>query len=539
MPSFNLTTVDSVFRSLGNGDTGYISATGGMINAGITSYSSTALLNYGFVNLTGTAVHMLGLNNYVENHGDLVGGGVYATVLNYDFFGDPTGSLHLVNTGRIGTRGTSTTDAIYIYGNDNDISNSGTIESRLGTAIVVYHNGAQPGSRGVSITNSGHILGQAEAAIQLVGTKTNTILNSGWIVGAILTGDGHDSITNHGTIQGSVSTGAGAGSLANHGMIDGSVEMVGGGAYIVNTGTITGNLQLGYQNDTVNLRGGTLGGYVADFGGNDTYHIDDSTVHIVDSGGLDDRVFAWADFELGLGLEDLLLRGTATTGLGNGLDNYIHANGLANHLEGGAGNDSILGLGGDDLILADEGHDSVLGGSGADTLIGDAGNDTLLAEAGADVLDGGEGRDTLEGGGGHDLLFGGSENDRLLGGDGDDTLDGGGGSDYLSGGLTGRDLFIFRHLSDSGTTTATRDRIYNFVSGQDRIDLSALDADTTSMANDIFVVVGGFSASAGELVITDLGADIQIDADVTGDGFADFSIRLVNLASLSVNDLVL
>lgn len=66
------------------------------------------------------------------------------------------------------------------------------------------------------------------------------------------------------------------------------------------------------------------------------------------------------------------------------------------------------------------------------------------------------GNDTFEGAGGNDLLKGGA---------GNDTLDGGTGKDTLVGGA-GKDTFIFD--IDSG-----RDRVNGFVSGQDKIDVSA------------------------------------------------------------------
>jgi VCBS repeat-containing protein len=85
---------------------------------------------------------------------------------------------------------------------------------------------------------------------------------------------------------------------------------------------------------------------------------------------------------------------------------------------------------------------------------------------------------SVDGGKGADLLIGGAGADRLLGGDGDDVIVGGGGADIMTGGA-GADIFVIREANDAMPIAA--DRIEDFVSGTDRIDLSAL-TNITSVA---------------------------------------------------------
>lgn len=538
MPSFVLTAVDSVNRTLAAGETGYISATGGMLNADVTMAAGAMLLNYGFVNDSLSAVAVVGTNAYVENHGDLVGGGSGGTVDYYTYVSSGNG-LQIVNTGRIATRGTADTSAVLVSGNNTSISNSGLIEAQFATAIKVYHDSTGPGPLGTSIVNTGSILGSQSGAIDLVGNGTNRIVNSGLILGQIQTGIGLDSITNSGTIDGNVLLGSGFGQVVNTGLITGDVDFGLGGGFVINSGTILGRLQTGDSDTQIDLRGGTVSGGVQDWGGNDVYRLDDSDVNIIDYGTGTDTVYSWTDYELANGLETLILRGDAATGIGNASNNTIEGNGLRNLLDGAEGNDTLQGRGGADQIFGEEGNDSLLGGMGDDTLSGGNGGDRLYGGTGNDHLDGGDFYDMLDGGAGNDLLIGGGNEDILLGGDGDDTLIGGRGQDDMKAGYGGRDLFVFLSIYDSSTASGRIDRIHDFDSGRDVVDLSAIDADITSAADDSFTVVGAFTGSAGELTLTKIDGAYMINADVTGDGLTDFTVRMVRLLNMTVDDLVL
>ncbi|MES2946175.1 MAG: M10 family metallopeptidase C-terminal domain-containing protein, partial [Pseudomonadota bacterium] len=142
----------------------------------------------------------------------------------------------------------------------------------------------------------------------------------------------------------------------------------------------------------------------------------------------------------------------------------------------------------------------------------------------------------IQGTWGNDLMTGTGANDLILGQIGDDTLVGGGGKDQVSGG-GGEDVFVINQLSDSGTSSSSWDRIADFERGEDRIDLSKLDANTATVADDAFTkFIGGtstFSAS-GQLKISEgiLYGNTDADAD------AEFAIELTGISTLDLSDFV-
>ena len=115
--------------------------------------------------------------------------------------------------------------------------------------------------------------------------------------------------------------------------------------------------------------------------------------------------------------------------------------------------------------------------------------------------------------------------DVIDGGDGDDLIDGGGGADLLTGG-TGADAFRF----DDGDTGlgADADRIADFEPGIDRVDLMAIDADSSLAGDQAFTFIGtsAFSGVAGQLRYLHDGTDTWIEADTDGDGAGNFQIAL-------------
>jgi Ca2+-binding RTX toxin-like protein len=237
---------------------------------------------------------------------------------------------------------------------------------------------------------------------------------------------------------------------------------------------ITGNkdnndLYGGEGNDTLN--GGLGADVLAGGAGNDVYVADNNKDQIVeefDQGH--DTVRSSVSWTLGENFEDLMLLGSAVSGLGNALDNRITGNDIGNDLSGGDGNDTLNGGAGadtlnggkgDDLYVVDdandlvvesalEGHDTVrssvdfdlnvtteiedlvltgdanltgsgnelanriTGNSGDNNLLGWGGDDLLLGAAGNDTLDGGDGGDTLRGGAGDDTYFLADANDKVI-----------------------------------------------------------------------------------------------------------------------------
>ncbi|MDQ2081671.1 VCBS domain-containing protein [Xanthobacteraceae bacterium Astr-EGSB] len=129
-----------------------------------------------------------------------------------------------------------------------------------------------------------------------------------------------------------------------------------------------------------------------------------------------------------------------------------------------------------------------------------AGDDTITGGSGDDRLTGGDGDDTLIGGSGADILVGGADGDLIEGGTGDDHIEGGEGDDTLSGG-EGRDTYVLSGFFGS-------DRIEDFVSGEDKIELSGFSADDVTLAP----VDGG----SGTRISVDVGGIHYGDALIEG-----------------------
>jgi Ca2+-binding RTX toxin-like protein len=212
---------------------------------------------------------------------------------------------------------------------------------------------------------------------------------------------------------------------------------------------------------------------------------------------------------------------------------------------GWGGNDTVVVsylTSGQTYVLPRVMENLTLTGHAAVNGTGNAAANVLIGNSAANVLSGSSGNDSLSGGAGNDTLLGGPGNDSLSGGTGNDTLLGGPGKDRLTGG-SGRDTFDFNTLSEMGVARATRDIITDFVRGQDRIDLSTLDANTARAGNQSFsapVVGNHFSGAfsrAGELYF-DRVADV-LYGNTDGDAAAEFSIQITGLSSLTATDLIL
>ncbi|MCY1535742.1 RTX calcium-binding nonapeptide repeat (4 copies) [compost metagenome] len=250
---------------------------------------------------------------------------------------------------------------------------------------------------------------------------------------------------------------------------------------------------------------------------------------------------------LGANQEKLTLSGSAAiNGTGNGLANTLTGNAAANVLNGSTGADTMVGGLGNDTYYVDNAADVVSETSatgGIDTLISSVSrvlganqekltlSGTAAANATGNAL-----ANTLTGNAGNNQLNGGAGNDTLSGGAGNDRLTGGTGKDSLIGG-TGNDTFFFGNLADMGLTSTTWDLINDFTRGADRIDLSALDANTGTLANDAFsAVIGSTSAftAAGQLKFNGGVLYGNTDADTA----AEFAIQLTGVTALSTADFI-
>lgn len=100
------------------------------------------------------------------------------------------------------------------------------------------------------------------------------------------------------------------------------------------------------------------------------------------------------------------------------------------------------------------------------------------------------------------------------------------------------DTFVFASVAAS-PAGASHDVVSGFTSGQDRIDVSGIDANSTGGgANDAFTWIGAaaFSNVAGQLRFD--GTSHLLEGDVNGDGTADFAVELAGVATLQASDVV-
>ncbi|MDB5472471.1 MAG: Ca2+-binding protein toxin-related [Caulobacter sp.] len=293
------------------------------------------------------------------------------------------------------------------------------------------------------------------------------------------------------------------------------------------------------------------------------------------------------DILSGLGGADLIDGGDGNDVLygGDGADDLIGGaggdtlNGDTGNddLDGGEGADKLFGgLGADDLI-GGLGNDRLDGGADADSLTGGDGNDYLDGGAGADVMTGGLANDVylvddfgdqtvelagqgydivrtaldgwvlganleglelqgaldidgtgnalannLQGNGGGNTLSGLAGVDTINGNDGDDVIVGGLGNDLLRGGL-GADVFLVAHAFAGALET---DIVYDFSAAEgDIIDLAGIDA-IAGGADDAFTLVAAFSKTAGQMTLVIEGGNTVLRLDVTGDGKADYQMKI-------------
>lgn len=443
------------------------------------------------------------------------------------------GAYTLINAGTIlGT----VSDGIFNTGS-TDLTNTGAIIGRLAGARFLLHDtvGAVQ-----DVSNSGVIIGSGAEGVQAEG-----VLN----------------LTNSGTIAGWSGIAApGGGTIVNSGVIEGRERagIEGGGIVIANmaTGTITGvvdGLRLG--DGAVSNAGTIAGGANGIVASGALTLVNTGTITAAPNGlALDLSDAADGIVNDGLITGDMLLAG--------GVNLYDGRGGrMRGSVDLGLGDDTALGGNGDDVLVAsagvtEDGDDSIDGGAGIDVLVisnapsairVDLQNgivrgafigvdlvaniedvttggfaDRLIAGSAAVRFGGGGGRDSLTGGDGDDVLLGRLANDtvsglagddRLAGGSGRDSLNGGGGTDLLIGGAdpdalaggAGADTFLFRSGTDLVDPSSGKiDRIVDFETGLDLIDLSGVDANAVAGGDQDFTFLGtgAFTASGQVRVVT-------------------------------------
>jgi Ca2+-binding RTX toxin-like protein len=156
----------------------------------------------------------------------------------------------------------------------------------------------------------------------------------------------------------------------------------------------------------------------------------------------------------------------------------------------------------------------------------DAGALADLLFSAKDKITGSNLGDALSGYAGNDVLIGGAGTDTIDGGDGNDRITGGAGRDFVSG-EAGADIFTYVALSDSAAFDKQQMDNLTDLTNLDRIDVSAIDADTTQDGDQAFRLAGkNFTGHAGEVIIH---YSVSYHSgsflfDVNGDSVADMSI---------------
>ena len=324
------------------------------------------------------------------------------------------------------------------------------------------------------------------------------------------------------------------------------------------------------------LDGGTGIDTMAGGTGNDVYIVDSGSDQVIEADGEGlDYVFSSSNYVLTSGSSVELLATTNAEGItaidltGNEFNNSVVGNNGNNTLTGGGGDDYLTGLGGDDLLDGGTGGDVMAGGTGNDIYYVDSNRDVVqeapgegfdivfttasfVMSAGAEIeylavrdatsaapinLTGSSMNNAIQGNDGANAIDGGAGDDSISALGGNDILIGGLGADLLSGG-TGDDTFTYLIVLESAPGSA--DRITDFVSGSDKIDLSAIDANSnTEGTNEAFTFIGtnAFSGQAGELRYEVDGTQMHVYGDVNGDGVADLHI-IVNGTIITGNDFI-
>ena len=298
------------------------------------------------------------------------------------------------------------------------------------------------------------------------------------------------------------------------------------------TGNAAANtLSGGTGNDVLN--GGAGADRLIGGDGSDIYYVDNAgdsvseTNALVSTGGSDTVYSSLSAYTLGVNVENLRLLSTgAANGTGNALDNLVYAGAGNNSLNGSTGIDTVSYAFATTAVTANLALTTaqVTRGSGSDTLLnfenlsGSNFNDLLTGNAAANTLSGGAGNDTLTAGAGNDLLIGGFGVDRLNGG-------------------TGADRFDFNALNEMGLG-ALRDVLGDFKTSEgDKIDLSTLDANSLTAANDAFSFIGSSAfgnSAAGQLRF----ANGVLYGSTDADSAAEFEIQLLGVSTLSTTNLV-
>jgi len=483
--------------------------------------------------------------------------------------------LSLFGTADVNSKGNALDNTL----RGNDASN--TLDGGAGSDTVTGGLGADTfvvGAGTDTITDLGN---GTDVLTVATGAIANATIYAAWTATAATANSGVANISTNGLTVNLAAVTAGTRGF--------DVTNTGGAAALTGSGWAD-TLMGGVGNDTLtggagddSLNGSTGADTMLGGAGNDTYVVDNAGDVVYESttasSGKDargtDTVQSSVSYTLGQFVENLALTGAAAiSATGNTLANTLVGNGAANTLNGGAGNDTLTGGLGADTFVVGSGTDTITDlGNGADILSVAAGaiaNATVYAAwtataattnngtanigtngmavslaalttgtAGYSITNTGAAT-TLTGSALADTLNGGVGNDTLNGGLGLDMLIGGNGADLLYGGIdTVKDIFKFNALSDS--TTLARDKIYNFISGTDKLDFSGIDAKSKVTGDQAFKNSSiGTKATNYSVWANVSGSDLIISADTDGiSSTIEFQLQIMGVTKLAYADVVL
>jgi len=277
------------------------------------------------------------------------------------------------------------------------------------------------------------------------------------------------------------------------------------------------------------LAGAALGGTVASVNDANSVYVG-APGHVI--GVSDSGVWMFGDLAMLFNAGEIMsvasAGGIIITDLGARIENNGAILGRSYGISGGEGNEIVINRGViQGGIFLNNGFDSFDGAQGSAVQVNGGNNaDTLRGPGFDDTLSGDTDSDRLFGRDGDDVMNGGSLNDRLRGQGGEDQINGGSGIDVMTGGADA-DVFVFSFLTDMGNAV-TSDRITDFVSGTDQIDLSAISGLT---------FIGGLSFTSVVDQMRYVKSAGQLQIDHTGDSVADFVVQLTPNVALVASDL--
>ena len=252
--------------------------------------------------------------------------------------------------------------------------------------------------------------------------------------------------------------------------------------------------------------------------------------------------------------------------VGSSYDDNLVGNSQGNILNGGAGSDVMLGGAGNDTYYVDNTKDKVYETTSTSSAKSAGGTDlvyssvslNLNAYTGVKFVENltltGSSNINATGNSLANKLTGNSKNNKLDGASGNDVLNGGAGSDFLTGGTGSdkvyggsdkvRDVFDFNAISES-KKGSSRDKVYDFRSKIDDLDLKGIDANTKVKGDQAFKFSGTKAAAnsvwyaSKDVDGSTKTKDIIVYGDVNGDKKADFEIGLVGVTKLVASDFIL